>query len=576
MLPTPTCIFRGGRSLPDGTTKALRGINRLSADAFRFGEKFPLHEPRNGTRTLPIGARDSLNAQHRQEPSLREQLFQQILLARQRVYAVRPPTPLEKLDADLGAEVWVKREDQPPIHSYKWRGAFNHIASLEPSVRQRGIVCASAGNHAQGVALAAAQLDCPATIFMPRPTPQMKQNAVRQHGGSNVTVHLSGDSYDDAYSVALEFARQHEQSFVHAYDDLVTMGGQGTLADEVVMSGIGDFDVAYLQIGGGGMAAAVACWLKHYMPDIRIVGVEGLGQASMRHAVAQGAPSELNELDIFCDGTAVRRAGELTFELCRDLIDEFIVVSNQQVCNAIRCFWTWRRRVVEPAGAIGLAGMLSQKESLAGQRVLTVTCGANMDFSQLAVIGAETGIGGVDRHHFRFRIEEKQGSLLGLMQNVLTECNVVEFLYGKSDDSAAFPIVGLDATPEVLTRVKQSCADGGVEFEDVSGCEDVQFRVIRFEPGLFANPLVLNYEFPERAGALYEFLEHIRGYASICYFNYKYSGERVGRAMMGLEFDSVQQRQELICQLEEDSTLRGRYHLVSDAVANRVLGELTT
>ncbi|MFK7734859.1 MAG: pyridoxal-phosphate dependent enzyme [Pirellulaceae bacterium] len=524
-------------------------------------------------RTL-IG--DALNARVLESHSLHEQLFQQILLARQRVYAVRPPTPLEKLDADLGAEVWVKREDQPPIHSYKWRGAFNHIASLEPSVRKRGIVCASAGNHAQGVALAAAQLGCPATIFMPRPTPQMKQNAVRQHGGSNATVHLSGDSYDEAYSVAVGFARQHEQTFVHAYDNLVTMGGQGTLADEVVMSGIGDFDVAYLQIGGGGMAAAVACWLKHYMPSIRIVGVEGQGQASMQHAVQCGAPTELDELDIFCDGTAVRRAGELTFQLCRDLIDEFIVVSNQQVCNAIRCFWTWRRRVVEPAGAIGLAGMLSQKESLAGQRVLTVTCGANMDFSQLAVIGAETGIGGVDRHHLRFRIEERQGSLLGLMQNVLSECNVVEFLYGKSDDSAAFPIVGLDATPDVLEQIKVKCREVGLEFEDVSGSEDVQFRVIRFEPRLFTHPLVLNYEFPERAGALFEFLEHIRGYASICYFNYKYSGERVGRTMMGLEFGSVQQRQDFIRQLEEDSNLRGRYHFVSDAVASRVLGGITT
>jgi threonine dehydratase len=177
-----------------------------------------------------------LDAQVLEGQSLREQLFQQILLARQRVYAVRPPTPLEKLDADLGAEVWVKREDQPPIHSYKWRGAFNHIASLDSAVRERGIVCASAGNHAQGVALAAAQLMCPATIFMPRPTPLMKQNAVKRHGGEHVDVHLCGDSYDDAHAVALEFAQQHSQTFVHPYDDLVTMGGQGTLADEVANS----------------------------------------------------------------------------------------------------------------------------------------------------------------------------------------------------------------------------------------------------------------------------------------------------------------------------------------------------
>ena len=458
--------------------------------------------------------------------SLRERLFQQILLARQRVYAVRPPTPLEELDVGLDAEVWIKREDQPPIHSYKWRGAYNNVASLEPAVRERGVVCASAGNHAQGIALAASRLGCPATIFMPRPTPRMKQNAVKLHGGDAVTVHLTGDSYDEAYAVAKSHAAQANQSFIHPYDDLVTMGGQGTLADEVVMSGIGNFDVAFLQIGGGGMAAAVSCWLKHYMPNIRIVGVEGSGQASMKHAIETGEPTELNELDIFCDGTAVRRAGDLTYPLCRELIDEFITVTNQQVCNAIRCFWTWRRRVVEPAGAIGLAGMLQQREQIVGKRVLVVTCGANMDFSQLAVIGGETGIGGKDRHHLRFRIDQQRGSLLQLMKHALADCNIVEFQYGKSNPLVAYPIIGFDATDQVLQQAKDRCSELGIQVEDVSGTEDVQFRVIRYEPKLFKHTLMLSYEFPERAGALHEFLERIKDSANILLLQLQVFGRR--------------------------------------------------
>lgn len=513
-----------------------------------------------------------LNAQDPSSQELIDQLFQQILLARQRVYAVRPPTPLERVDIGIDTELWIKREDQPPIHSYKWRGAYNHIAALDPAVRQRGVVCASAGNHAQGVALAAAELKCPATIFMPRPTPQMKLHAVKLHGGDDVHVHLVGDTFDEAYEEASKFARQTEQTFVHPYDDLVTMGGQGTLADEVVMSGIGHFDLAYLQIGGGGMAASVACWLKHYMPKIRIIGVEGEGQASMKHAVETGRPTELSELDIFCDGTAVRRAGNLTYPLCQALIDEYVTVTNQQVCNAIRCFWTWRRRVVEPAGAIGLAGMLQQRDRIIGKRVLAITCGANMDFSKLAVIGAETGIGGRDRHYLRFRIDQKRGSLLQLMNDALGECNIVEFQYGKSDPLVAYPIIGFDATPQELQQANDRSRELGIEVEDVSGSEDVHYRVIRYEPQLFKHTLMLNYEFPERAGALHEFLEHIRDSANICFFNYKYSGESIGRTMLGLEFDSIEQREQFLQQLENDETLRGRYHLLSDAAIDRVLG----
>jgi len=212
---------------------------------------------------------------------MRDALFQEILMARQRVYAVGQPTPLERVMLSVDAEVFIKREDLSPIHAYKWRGAYNRMATLSAEERARGVVCASAGNHAQGVALAARKLGIQACIYMPVSTPRMKQSEVKRHGGDRVEVVLAGDSYSDAAAAAL--ARRDEAGliFVHAYDDLATMGGQGTIADEIVMSGHGPFDVAYLQIGGGGMAAAVSCWLRAFYPNIRIVGVEGVDQASM-------------------------------------------------------------------------------------------------------------------------------------------------------------------------------------------------------------------------------------------------------------------------------------------------------
>ncbi|MEM6553911.1 MAG: pyridoxal-phosphate dependent enzyme [Planctomycetota bacterium] len=505
------------------------------------------------------------------ERPLRDLLFDEVLLARQRVYAVRGPTPMERLDIGTSAEVWVKREDQPPIHAYKWRGAYNRMATLTVAERERGVVCASAGNHAQGVALAAAKLGCAATVFMPRPTPMVKRQAVKMHGGEGVSIELVGDSLDTAYAAALRFAEEHGRAFVHPYDDLVTMGGQGTLADEVVMSGQGPFDVVYLQIGGGGMAAAVACWLKHYMPGVRVVGVEGEGQASMAAAVAAGEPVTLEGLDIFCDGTAVQRAGELTFPLCRELIDEFITVSNQEVCNALRRFWNWRRRIVEPAGALGLAGLLSQTDRLEGKKALAVMCGANMDFSQLAVIAAEAGIGGQLRKHLRFEVPERPGALRGLMREALGGCNIVEFQYGKSHGERAFPVIGFDTTPELLAEVERRCEAAGIALADVSLEEDVEFRVVNYDPALFVHPLMLRYEFPERVGALTEFLERIQDLANICYFNYRYTGERVGRALVGLEFESVEGRRAMVELLERDAAFEHRHRLLSDAVVERML-----
>jgi len=466
-------------------------------------------------------------------------------MARQQVYHVGQPTPTEPLHLPVvEAEVFVKREDLSPIHSYKWRGAYNRMAKLAPAHRERGVVAASAGNHAQGVALAASRLGIHARIYMPVSAPRMKQSAVRRHGQNHVEVILHGDSYSDAAKRAYEDVAESKSPFIHPYDDLGTMGGQGTLADEAVMSGHGPFDVAYVQIGGGGMAAAVACWLKSYYPGIRVVGVQNVGQASMVKAFSEGGPIEIDYVDVFCDGTAVKKAGENTYPLCRELLDELITVTNEEVCAAIQLTWEATRCIPEPSGAMGIAGLLKQHEQVKGRKVLTVLSGSNLDFGQLAWIGRHAGIGGGRRRYMRFEIPEKPGGMLYLLDNALGDVNIIEFQYGKMHESKAWPVIGFEASPLELQLLHQRLTEMGIAHEDVTSQADVEFRIIHYEPKLFANPYFIAFEFPERPGALHDFLTTVRGRANLCYFNYTYTGELVGRALMGFEFNSEPARDE--------------------------------
>lgn len=496
----------------------------------------------------------------------RDRLFREILMARQRVYEVATPTPLERLELPLDAEVFVKREDLSPIHAYKWRGAYNRMASLGAAERERGVVAASAGNHAQGVALAARTLGTRAHIFMPTSTPRMKQSEVARHGGGAVEIVLTGDSYSDAAAAAHQACVQSGATLVHPYDDLGTMAGQGTLADEAVMAGAGPFDAVYLQIGGGGMAAAVACWLKAYFPRLQAVGVEGIDQASMQAAIAAGHPVDLPYVDVFCDGTAVRRAGDNTFPLCRHLIDQFLTVTNDEVCAAIQYVWEALRIVPEPSGAMGIAGLLQDADTLKGQRILTVLCGANMDFGQLATIARHAGIGAHRRRYFRITLPERQGALVELLDTLFTEVNIIEFQHGKTDPTHAWPVIGVEAAPPVLDALERGLESHGYAYQTVTSEEDVEFRIINYDPHLFQRPYFIKVEFPERAGALHDFLLNLHGIAGICYFNYVFTGETVGRALIGFEFESDENRMQarqiiahagLTCR-EIDSDILGR------------------
>jgi threonine dehydratase len=316
------------------------------------------------------------------------------------------------------------------------------------------------------------------------------------------------------------------------------------------------------------MASSVACWLKHYYPDIRIVGVEGVDQACMKAAVEAGGPVELDYVDVFCDGTAVKKVGALTYQLCSELIDEFITVTNEEVCAAIQLLWESRRCIPEPAGAMGLAGLLKQHEAVAGRKVLCILCGSNLDFGQLAWIGRHAGIGGGRRRYMRFEIGEHTGGMLELISTALDGVNIIEFQYGKVAEDRAWPVIGFEASPMELELLDKRLTELEIPYEDVTSEEDVEFRIIHYESRLFKHPYFIKLEFPERAGALHDFLELIKGKANMCYFNYAYTGEQVGRALLGFEFDS-ENEQEVFKMLLQSSD--HNYREISENTLERVL-----
>ncbi|NWK56101.1 pyridoxal-phosphate dependent enzyme [Verrucomicrobiaceae bacterium N1E253] len=510
------------------------------------------------------------------KPTDTNRLFEEILNARERVYNVGEATPLQQLPLpSLDVDVWVKREDLGPIKAYKWRGSYNAMACLSPEQRAKGLVAASAGNHAQGVALGAKALGCKAVIFMPRSTPEVKQREVLRFGGEAVQIRLVGDTYDDAGVAAREFCASSGGVYIHPYDDEVVMGGQGTLADEVVMSGKGPFDRVYVAIGGGGLAAAVACWLKRYWPEVKVYGVEGVEQASMKAAIEAGGPTELDYVDVFCDGTAVRKAGAVTFGYCQELLDGIVTVSNDEVCHAIRNLWETLRVIPEPSGAMALAGFYQDYEAgkcSPGDKVLTIVSGANMDFAQLAGIATRAGIGSKHRRFLRVPIPEGKGSLVGFLRELPEEISIVDLQYGRTDSDVQYPVLGLIGSEEDYQVLDQVIQSRGVAASDVSTDEDVDYRIINYSPELFRFPLFINIEFPERAGAFLEFMSEVRDLASLCYFNYAYSGERVGRALVGMEFSS--EDAQLACR-ERIMAMQGGAIRAAREVSNETFYRLT-
>ena len=502
-----------------------------------------------------------------------QQLYNEIPKAREEIYRVGQPTPLEEItleDADF--RVFIKREDLGPINAYKWRGGFNAVLNHHKNGGSDTIVAASAGNHAQGVALAARTLGLKAKIFMPLAAPIMKQKAVKRHGGKNVELILTGDTYNEAGDAAKAYVQETGYTYIHPFDDIYTMAGQAMIADEILTSEDVPFDYAFLQIGGGGMAGAVASWLKKNNPNIKIIGVEGVNQASMRASVETGKAVTLDTVDTFCDGTAGTRPGDITFAICSQMIDEFITVTNEEVSAAIQKLWDAKRVIPEPSGAMGVAGLnqynTAYPSKLKGKKVLTVLCGANMDFNKLSLIARQSALGAHSRRYYRLFLSERGGSLLELLDTHFKGFNVSEFMYGKVHESDAWPIIAIDSNTQGFKDLETVLKQSNVNFEDVSHDVDIQYKIINYNPGLFKAPLFMIIRFPERKGALRDLLRAISPVANICYFNYAYSGEAIGRALMAFEFEQAEHKEQFI-QIIQNSVVTAKE--IDKDVALRIL-----
>lgn len=482
----------------------------------------------------------------------RATLFREVMLARARVYRLTSATPTQEVRDPAGTSFLLKREDLSPIHSYKWRGAFNKLSVLAERGETRQIVAASAGNHGQGVAIAASRLNLRATIFMPTSTPYLKVSEVQRFAGGCVKIIQSGDTFDEAAASAAEFVEQHDAVIIPPFDDLHVIAGQGTIGDEIVASPTRP-KVVYVQIGGGGLAAGVACVLKTFDPTIHVIGVEGDRQASMAAAVRAGYPVALDEIDRFCDGTAVRIAGKVTFPLCADLIDEFQTVTNDEVCAAMQFLWEAKRLVPEPSGAMGVAALLRDRAAgkYRADTPLAILSGANMDFATLSRIPHHAGVGQMRRRYYEFEIAERNGSLVGLLERIGSNVNIIDFQYGKIDQHVALPVIGFEGTPEQFAAMELEFRRLPVPFQEASSRPATDFRVIALRMDLCAMPFFAVFDFPERAGALRDFMRTVSDVTNICYFNYETTGETEGHALMGFEFANEANRRQFLERLSE-------------------------
>jgi threonine dehydratase len=465
-------------------------------------------------------------------------LFERILRAR--VYDVAVETPLEHaptLSARLGNDVLIKREDLQPVFSFKLRGAYNKMSLLEPDERERGVITASAGNHAQGVALSARHLGLRAMIVMPRTTPQIKVRAVRELGGEVV---LEGDGYDEAYTRALELEKEQRLVYIHAYDDLDVIAGQGTIAMEILRQHRGPLDAIFVPVGGGGLIAGIAHYTKQLHPDVRIIGVEPEDSACLAAALRADERVVLDHVGLFSDGTAVRQIGRETFEIARRCVDEVVEVSTDEICAAIKDIFDDTRSIAEPAGALAVAGVKAwvAREGVRGQTFVAIDSGANMNFDRLRHVAERAEIGEQREAIFAVTIPERPGAFRDLCQQ-LGEHAVTEFNYRYGDEHEAhiFIGVGLAGGAADGRDFEAKLRAAGLGVVDMSHDEMAMLHV-RYMVGGRA-PLdderLLRFEFPERPGALMRFLTAMGSRWNITLFHYRNHGAAFGRVLVGMQ-----------------------------------------
>ncbi|WP_405232632.1 threonine ammonia-lyase, biosynthetic [Lentisalinibacter salinarum] len=459
-----------------------------------------------------------------------------------RVYEVAEETPLDaapNLSARLGHAVWLKREDLQQVFSFKLRGAYNRMSRLADEDLQKGVICSSAGNHAQGVALAASRLGIQAFIVMPVTTPRIKVDAVRKLGGEVVLV---GDTYDDAYAHARKLEAERGLTFIHPFDDPDVIAGQGTIAMEILRQHPGDIDAVFVPVGGGGLIAGIASYIKALRDDIRIVGVEPEDSAGMSRSLAAGEPVTLERVGIFADGVAVRRVGDETFRLCRELVDEIVLVDTDEICAAIRDIFEDTRSIVEPAGALAVAGMkkyVDERRPAAGREFITVNCGANVNFDRLRHIAERAAVGEQREALLAVGIPERPGSFREFCA-AIGRRNVTEFNYRYSDAEEAHIFVGLELAEgrAEKDRLVAELRSKGYPVEDLTDNEMAKLHIrhmVGGRAGGLPDERLLRFEFPERPGALAGFLDAVGSDWNISLFHYRNHGSDYGRILTGIQ-----------------------------------------
>jgi threonine dehydratase len=493
-----------------------------------------------GTRRSP-----SKRAAKPPQPLTLSDYLQKILTAR--VYDVAIESALEparNLSKRIGNQVLLKREDTQPVFSFKLRGAYNKMAHLSTEQLARGVICASAGNHAQGVALGAKKLGCRALIVMPVTAPRLKVDAVRALGGEVV---LHGESYSDAYQHALELERAQGLAFVHPFDDPDVIAGQGTIAMEVLRQHQGPIDAVFVAIGGGGLISGVAAYIKAVRPEIRVIGVQTRDSDAMLRSVKARKRVQLADVGLFADGTAVKLVGEETFRLARDLVDDYVVVDTDAVCAAIKDVFQDTRSILEPSGAMGVAAIkqYAEQHRLRGQTFVAITCGANMNFDRLRFVAERAEVGEEREALFAVTIPEERGSFKRFC-TLIGPRAVTEFNYRISDAHQAHVFVGVAiANREESDKLARSFRRHGFETLDLTDDELAKQHLRHMVGGrteLARDERLYRFIFPERPGALMRFLSSMHPGWNISLFHYRNQGADYGRILVGVQVPRTDKR----------------------------------
>ncbi len=457
-----------------------------------------------------------------------------------RVYDVAKITPLElqpNLSKRIQNTVLLKREDMQPVFSFKLRGAYNKMAQLSAATLAKGVIAASAGNHAQGVALSAQKLGCRAVIVMPTTTPQIKINAVKGRGAE---VILFGDSYTDAYARAQELEKTEGLTFVHPYDDPDVIAGQGTIALEILNQHPGPIHAIFCCVGGGGLLAGVAAYIKALRPEIRVIGVEAKDAEAMTQSLKLGHRVMLDQVGLFADGAAVKQVGEHTFALCQQYVDEMIVVDNDAICAAIKDVFEDTRSILEPAGALATAGIkeYAKRNQLKGETLIGIASGANMNFDRLRFIAERAEVGEKREAVLAVSIPEQPGAFKAFC-HLLGDRNITEFNYRYSDPKIAHIFVGVAiADPSEATNLVDALQAKGLPALDLTDNEVAKLHLRHLVGGhapQATNEVVFRFEFPEKPGALMKFLDTMGHDWNISLFHYRNHGADFGRVLVGMQ-----------------------------------------